>query len=130
MRLSLFCIFIAFALAYAPKAIVAVAMAKLPGGYDNRHPRDQQAQLAGWGKRALAAHQNSFESFPPFAAAVLVTYVVGASPGVSNALALTYVGSRVFYQAAYIANWHVIRSAVWSVGILAIAALFLLPMWP
>ena len=40
------------------KAPLAFAMNKL-GGYDNRHPRAQQAQLKGFGARALAVHQNS-----------------------------------------------------------------------
>ena len=35
-----------------------MAMAQLPEGYDDKNPRDQQARLSGWGKRALPAHAN------------------------------------------------------------------------
>ncbi len=44
---------------------VAFAMNKLDG-YDNKHPREQQSKLTGFGARALAAHQNCFESLPAF----------------------------------------------------------------
>lgn len=50
---------------------VARAMAEEGGGrYDNHHPRAQQARLTGFGARALAAHLNSIEAFPLFAAGV------------------------------------------------------------
>ena len=77
MTVPFTCVAIAFVFLYVSKFPVGLAMARMPKGYDNRHPRDQQAQLTGWGKRALAAHQNGFESFPAFASAVLVSHVGG-----------------------------------------------------
>ena len=62
---------------YCTKLPVAVAMQRA-GGYDNRMPRVQQARLEGWGARSVAAHQNGFESFAPFAA-VWVDFEVGAA---------------------------------------------------
>ena len=61
MNTLLTCLFIAMLLPYLAKGPVAWAMAKA-GGYDNHHPRSQQAQLTGFGARALAGHQNAFES--------------------------------------------------------------------
>jgi uncharacterized MAPEG superfamily protein len=45
-------IFFSFLLIYIAKIPVAYAMYKLDNKYDNSYPRDQQARLTGWGKRA------------------------------------------------------------------------------
>ena len=76
MTIPLFCILIGDVLPMVAKVPVAMAM-KQEGAYDNHLPREQQARLSGWGKRALAAHLNAFEAFPVFAAAVLVAHVGG-----------------------------------------------------
>ena len=55
MSTVLWCLFIAGLLHVVSKAPLAVAQSQSPGGYDNHNPRDQQAALEGWGKRALAA---------------------------------------------------------------------------
>ena len=78
MALHFWCIVAAWILVYSSKLPVAAAMQRA-GGYDNRHPRAQQATLTGWGARSVAAHQNSFETFAPFAAAVLVAHLAGGS---------------------------------------------------
>jgi uncharacterized MAPEG superfamily protein len=123
---SLFCIFIAFLLIYFPKLPLSVAMAKSPGGYDNRQPRDQQASLEGWGRRAAAAHANGFESFAPFAAAVLTAHVVRADPQTSATLAIVHVVARAIYPVVYMAGIHVLRSTVWVIGFGATIGLFIL----
>ena len=61
MTTLLTCLLIAMLLPYLAKGPVAIAMAKL-GGYDNSHPREQQSKLTGYGARAVAGHQNAFES--------------------------------------------------------------------
>ena len=61
--------FIGALLPYFSKIPVAIAMHR-NGGYDNRHPRQQQAQLTGFGARALAAHQNAFEALIIFGIAM------------------------------------------------------------
>ncbi len=126
MTIPLACIFAAFLLIYLPKLPVSVAMAKRPGGYDNRHPRDQQASLEGWGRRAAAAHANGFESFAPFAAAVITAHLVQADAHWTAILAITHVAARTVYPAVYIAGIHVLRSAVWSVGFGATVGIFVL----
>jgi uncharacterized MAPEG superfamily protein len=75
MTFPLWCLFVAALMLVLTKMPVAVAMHRSSAkGYDNRHPRAQQAALTGWGARALAAHQNMFEAFPLFAAGVLVAH--------------------------------------------------------
>ena len=125
MTTPLFCIFLAFLLNMVSKGPVAAAMARQDRGYDNKNPRDQQAELVGWGRRALAAHLNGFEAF---AAAVLVAFLAGADPVWSARLAVIFVVARVLYLPLYIGNLDLLRSGVWGIGFIATAGLFLLPL--
>lgn len=125
MNLPFLCIGIAFLLLYLSKIPVAIAMHRA-GGYDNRNPREQQAQLTGWGRRALAAHQNAFEAFAPFAAGVLVAQVGGADPAWSARLALSFIAARLLYNAFYLADLPTLRSVVWMVGTLCSGGLIFL----
>jgi len=117
MTIPLFCVLIAFAFNYLSKLPVAVAMSKEGKGYDNKTPREQQARLTGWGKRAVAAHQNSFEVTPLFAAGVLIGHVTQGNPEWSKCLAITFLVSRVVYTGLYLANLDAFRSLVWMLGI-------------
>jgi len=127
MTLPFVCVLIAFLLIYLAKIPVGIAMNRLPGGYDNHRPRDQQGQLTGWGKRALSVHQNSIEAFAPFAAAVFVAHLGGANPTFSAYLALGFIASRLVYAALYLADLANIRSLVWFLGIGCTIGLFVLP---
>jgi len=122
------CLLVAFLLIPLSKAPVAVAMGREKEGYDNKNPRDQQARLTGWGRRALGAHHNTIEAFPGFAAGVLAAHAGGASPSTANALAVTFVVARVIYPALYIANVDKARSLVWTVGFLATVGLLAAPL--
>ncbi|MEO8878625.1 MAG: MAPEG family protein [Polyangiaceae bacterium] len=129
MTIPFWCLAIAFLLVYAVKIPVAIAMFKVGGGkYDNDHPRDQQAKLQGWGRRANAAHQNAFEGFAPFAAAVFVAHLGGGSPHTASLLAIAYVSARFVYNGLYIGNISTLRSAVWGIGFASTLGLFLLPV--
>src|SRR5690606_27570667 len=113
---------------YAPRIAVARAQGKRPEGYDNRHPREQQAKLEGHGARAQAAHQTGFESFAPFAAGVLVCKVAGVDADEIALLAMVHVAARIAYIACYLGDRPTLRSAVWGVGFLASIALLVLPL--
>ena len=128
MTTPFLCIFLAFVLTMAGKGPVALAMARQPGGYDNSSPRDQQAQLGGWGRRAVAAHLNSFEAFPAFAAAVFVAVLGHADPTWTTRLAVAFVIARLLYTPLYIADLANLRSLVWTLGFFATCALFALPL--
>jgi uncharacterized MAPEG superfamily protein len=127
VEIHFWCIVAAWVVIYLTKLPLALAMQRA-GGYDNHHPRAQQASLTGWGARALAAHQNSFETFAPFAAAVLVAHVAGGPGTLVDGLALAFVASRVVYVACYIANYASLRSIVWGIGWIATWGLFLTPL--
>ncbi|GAA6150915.1 MAPEG family protein [Pseudoteredinibacter isoporae] len=96
------------------KAPVAIAMAKL--GYDNASPRDQQRELAGWGKRALAAHHNTLEAIPIFGLALLTAAFLELPASQLHLCAGGFVLARVLYQLCYLADWATLRSVVWIAG--------------
>ena len=129
MTYPFYCLFAALLLLYLSKVPLAMAMGKEGDkGYDNRHPRDQQARLTGWGARALAAHQNGFEITPVFAAAVITAHLFQADPWWSAFWAGLFVGSRVLYIVLYLRDINLLRSAVWTVGLVCCVALFVLAM--
>ena len=128
VNVPLLCLPIALVLVYAPKVTLSGAMAKQPEGYDNRNPRDQQAKLTGAGRRAVAAHSNGFESFPPFAAGVLACEVTQARPQVAAILAVVYVVARALYPVFYVRDIHQLRSATWMIGFFATLGLLVLPL--
>jgi uncharacterized MAPEG superfamily protein len=129
MTIPFWCVVVAFLLIMASKGPLALAMKRSPGGYDNKHPREQQAKLEGWGKRAASAHANAFEAFAPFAAAVIIAHLGHADEKWSSILAIAFVMSRVVYPVLYLANIDKARSAVWGIGYFCTAALFVLPLF-
>lgn len=129
MTIALGCIAAAYLLVFLPRVFVMAGQAKRPEGYDNANPRDQQQKLEGWARRAHAAHNNAFEGFAPFAAAVLVAHVAGADAGWTNQLAIAYCGLRVLYTLAYVGDFAAVRSLVWLASFGATIALFALPLF-
>ncbi|WP_137226110.1 MAPEG family protein [Shewanella sp. MEBiC00475] len=123
MQTILVCLFIAVLLPYAAKVPVAVAMAKL-GRYDNNHPRAQQGQLTGFGARAVAGHQNAFESLIVFGIAVLTALVTNNVTDVVALLAIVHVVARVVYHVMYLLNYGTLRSLSWFVAIGASLGIF------
>ena len=111
MTIPLVCVTLAYLLVLASKLPVALAMHQADG-YDNHHPRQQQAALVGWGKRAVAAHHNAFEAFAPFAAAVLVADAGKGDPTWAAGLSVAFLVARSAYNALYIADLALLRPAV------------------
>lgn len=129
MTIALWCLFAAGLLHLFSKAPLIKAQNSMPGGYDNHFPREQQAQLSGWGKRALAAHENQIESFPIFAAGVLVAMVAGVTSAAVDYLAIVFILARVLFITLYIKDVPTLRSSVWGVGFLSSLALLCSPAW-
>lgn len=110
--------------------IGTIVPAKIAGrrAFDNANPRDPQFYTAGFRARSLGAHQNGFESFPFFAAAVLLAEMRGAPQGSINALAVAFLLARVVYVACYWGNQPTARSIVFAAGFGLNVWLFLLPL--
>ena len=127
MTYPFYCMAAAFALTYLTKLPLTIAMAREgESGYDNRNPREQQARLTGWGCRSLAAHQNSFEVTPVFAAAVITAYLFQADAYWSALWASIFLVSRILYIILYIKDLALMRSTVWTIGMASCIALFVL----
>jgi len=107
--------------------VVFAAYAKFSSkGYDNSSPREFLEKLQGASKRAHWAQLNSFEAFPPFAAAVIVAYLAGVTPSHIAILAVFFIIFRILYGICYIADKHSLRSVVWFGGFFCVVALFVL----
>jgi uncharacterized MAPEG superfamily protein len=115
MTTLIICLFIALLLPLLAKGPVAYAMAKL-GGYNNNHPRNQQSKLTGFGARALAAHQNAFESLIFFAPAVLLAIATFKTGDTIITLAIVHIVARIAYNVFYLLNISLLRSLVWAIA--------------
>lgn len=115
MTTLIWCLFITILLPILSKAPVAYAQNK-QGKYDNNNPRSQQATLTGFGARALAAHQNAFESLILFAPALLLALVTKNTGSLIEQLAIVHVLARIGYHILYLLNWSTLRSTVWFIG--------------
>ena len=105
---------------------LTVGGAKAQPSYDNTKPRDYLSRLDGWRARAHWAHQNHFEAFPPFAAAVILAELSHAPQGRVTALAVAFVLIRLAYTAAYVGNAASVRSVIWMAGLACVIWLFVL----
>lgn len=103
--------------------------AKVGGGFnlnDNHNPREFLTTLSGRSQRANWAQQNSFEITPGFLAAVIIAQTLGTmDQSTINALALTFVLSRLTYGLCYILDFATLRSLLWFIGLGSIIALFI-----
>lgn len=115
MTILIVCLFIAALMPYLIKLPLGYAMQK-EGGYDNNYPREQQARLKGFGARAAAAHQNSFESLTVFATAALTALVTQHVTPAVETLAIIYIIARVIYTFFYLLDWASLRSTVWFIS--------------
>ncbi len=129
MTTALWCLFLAGLLHMFSKTPLFRAQLKTSAGYDNNHPREQQQALEGAGKRALAAHHNQIESFPIFAAGVLVASFSGVTSAVVSWLAIAYIVSRIAYLFFYMKNIAMLRTLVWIIGYASSLALICSPAW-
>ena len=93
--------------------------------YDNRNVREWQSRLTGSAQRAHAAHLNSFEAFPFFAAAVLAAIVAQADMARVAVLSIAFLVARLAYGLVYVLDIAVVRSLVWFAGLGTVVAILL-----
>ncbi|MFA5684721.1 MAG: MAPEG family protein [Lysobacteraceae bacterium] len=122
MTLAYWCVLLAGVM-----PILLTGVAKVVGGrYNNRNPRAWQGRLEGRALRAHAAHLNSFEAFPLFAAGVIVAHLAAAEQNHIDALAVAFIVLRLIYAACYIADQALARSLVWLAAFACSIALFVI----
>ena len=120
MTIAFWCVLIAALLPYA-----AAGIAKAGARFDNRNPRDWLSQQEGYRRRANAAQANSFEAFPFFAAAVIISFIVRKNLELVDTLAVVFIIARIAYLIFYLADQALLRSLAWFVGIGSTIAIFL-----
>lgn len=126
MTTPFWCILVAALLPYVWSSAAVKARADQFGAMDNRLPRLQQAKLEGWGARALGAAANGFETFPLFAASVLVAHLCGADASASATWSLVYLAARIAHGLLYVGDIATARSLAFGVGQACCVALFVL----
>ncbi len=91
---------------------------------DNQAPREWLARQSGMVKRAQWAERNSHESFPLFAAAVVIAALAEANQAWLDGLALLFVVIRIGHGISYIADRARVRFLFWATGFLVVIAIF------
>ena len=86
----------------------------------NVGPRDTPIELTGMAGRLQRAFANFRETFPFFAAAVLVAYLCGRLGTLTTCGAALYVGARAVYIFLYAFGVPFVRSLVWLVSLIGI----------
>jgi len=93
--------------------------------------RDERPrQLTGVAGRLERASSNFIETFPFFAAAVLIAHLTDRHSMLTLWGVHLYFWARVAYLPLYAFGVPLIRSLVWNVSVLGIAALLLAAWWP
>ncbi|AJO81168.1 MULTISPECIES: MAPEG family protein [Pseudomonas] len=124
MTVAFWCVLIAIFLPY-----LCNGLAKFSGGTfglrDNHDPRAYLERLEGFAKRAHSAQLNSFEVTPAFAAGVIIAHIANVAELVTiDVIAVLFITSRLLYIICYLADWAILRSLVWLIGMVLVASLF------
>jgi uncharacterized MAPEG superfamily protein len=95
--------------------------------FDNSKPRDPAFFADPLAARALGAHINGIETFPFFAAAVLLAEFRTAPQNLVNELAVLFLIVRVAYVFTYLGNRPTLRTILWSIGFAINVGIFFMP---
>lgn len=116
MTTDLLMLVVACLLAFIHSAFYsAVALPQFGIPY-NAGPRDENLRPTGMAGRLRRAHVNFLETFPLFAAAVLVAHVTETADATTAFASQVYVIFRVLYLPAYVSGIAYIRTAIWFVA--------------
>ena len=97
--------------------------------FDNAKPRDPEFYKEPLRARALGAHNNGIETFPFFAAAVLLAEFRAVPQHLIDLLAVGFIVFRLAFVAAYLLNYPWTRTLIWNVGFAVNLAIFFSPWW-
>lgn len=97
--------------------------------FDNGKSRDPTFWAEPLRARALGAHVNGIETFPFFAAAVLLAEFRAVPQHSVDLLAMGFIALRLAFVAAYLFNYPWTRTLIWNAGFAVNVALFLSPWW-
>lgn len=121
MTIELIMLALAIVLGLVQITLAAQASTRARGTDWNLGPRDEVLPpLAGVAGRLDRALRNFLETFPLFAAAVLIAAVAGRHNWLTQCGAVLYLAARVAYIPLYVYGVRVARSAVWTLSALGI----------
>jgi uncharacterized MAPEG superfamily protein len=109
--------------------LLTVAPVKALGHRDFRNaaPHDPAFYEHPLRARALGAHINGIETFPFFAAAILLAEFRAAPQGEIDRLAVAFLLIRLAFVLAYLGNRPTLRTILWNAGFFVNSAIFFLP---
>lgn len=109
--------------------IVWIAVAKIKSGFqieDNKNPREFLSRSKGVALRAKWAQDNAWESFAPFAAAVIIAHLCQVGGERIDMIAILFIIIRILHGICYLTDRAKARSIVWFMGIGCNVALYIL----
>jgi uncharacterized MAPEG superfamily protein len=95
--------------------------------FDNSRPRDPAFFEDPLRARALGAHINGIETFPFFAAAVLLAEFRVGPQRLIDELAVLFLIVRIAYVLTYLGDRPTLRTILWSIGFAINLAIFFMP---
>jgi uncharacterized MAPEG superfamily protein len=96
--------------------------------FDNAKPRDPAFYQDPLRSRALGAHLNGIETFPFFAAAVLLAEFRLGPQHLIDELAVLFLIVRIAYVFTYLGDRPTLRTILWNVGFTINVVIFFLPL--
>jgi uncharacterized MAPEG superfamily protein len=120
MNKAYLCVLVAGLLPYVCAMVAKWGFKK----FDNHNPREWLAQQTGFRARANAAQANTFESFPLFAAGVIIATLAQVDAARIDLYAFVFVAARVGFIVCYVTDKASLRSLCWLVGLLSVVGLF------
>ena len=95
--------------------------------FDNSKPRDPAFFQDPLRARALGAHINGIETFPFFAAAVLLAEFRASPQNLVNELAVLFLIVRIAYVLTYLGDRPTLRTILWNIGFAINLGIFFMP---
>jgi uncharacterized MAPEG superfamily protein len=124
MTIAEWCVFgavLLYLLTIAPFKVIG------PRRFDNSKPRDPTFFDDPLRTRALGAHLNGIETYPFFAAAVLLAEFRAAPQSLVNELAILFLIVRIAYVLTYLGDRPTLRTILWNIGFAINVGIFFLP---
>ena len=109
--------------------LLTLAPVKAIGHRDfcNSAPRDPAFYEDPVRARVLGAHVNGIETFPFFAAAILLAEVKHGAQALVDGLSVAFLVVRLAFVMAYVMNRPTTRTLLWNLGFLLNVLIFISP---
>jgi uncharacterized MAPEG superfamily protein len=110
--------------------LLTLAPAKVlgKGEFRNSAPRDPAFYETPVRARVLGAHNNGIETFPFFAAAILLAEFKHGAQALVDGLAVGFLVVRLAFVLTYVGNRPIARSLLWNLGFALNVLIFISPL--